>query len=93
MPAPQAVVAEAGGPPPYQPPLPEPPPASGSGWRNIFRTATGLMHRQPPGETPAAPPSRRTEPAAAAAPAPRAPREPTADERLDIPTFLRRQSN
>jgi cell division protein FtsZ len=93
MPAPQAVVAEAGGPPPYQPPLPEPPPASGSGWRNIFRTATGLMHRQPPGEAAAPPPARRAEPAPAAAPSQRTPREPTADERLDIPTFLRRQSN
>ncbi len=91
MPAPQPVMMEPGAPPPHQPSLPEPPPAGGSGWRNIFRTATGLMHRQPMAEAPppAAPP-RRAEPGLAP---PRAPREPSADERLDIPTFLRRQSN
>ncbi|MBX9753089.1 MAG: cell division protein FtsZ, partial [Roseococcus sp.] len=105
MPQPVVVqpVAQPAAPPPvaYQPPLtqqalPETAPAGqGAGWRGLFRNATGLMRRNVE-ETPAAPP-QRAEPVASQqprAPQPMRPAQPQPDEMgLDIPTFLRRQSN
>lgn len=75
----------------HQPSLPDG--GQGAGWRGLFRNATGLMRRNVEAEAPAAP---RAEPSLAAAQPPRQPRpaQPQPDEMgLDIPTFLRRQSN
>ncbi|TCH97515.1 cell division protein FtsZ [Roseococcus sp. SYP-B2431] len=78
----------------HQPSLPEPGQVGGqgAGWRGLFRNATGLMRRNMEPEAPAAP---RAEPSLATQPTrqPR-PAQPQPDEMgLDIPTFLRRQSN
>jgi cell division protein FtsZ len=61
------------------------------GLNNLFRRATGLMRRDMPEAAPVAEAPARVEPP----PAPRAvTRAPQQDEMgLDIPTFLRRQSN
>jgi len=74
----------------HQPSLPD---AGQAGWRGLFRNATGLMRRNVESEAPMAPP--RAEPSIAAQPArPARPAQPQPDEMgLDIPTFLRRQSN
>jgi cell division protein FtsZ len=82
---------------PATPPKPAAPAASGGGgFNNLFRRATGLMRRELP-EAPApqahvSVPTARVEPAA-----PTAPRQarvaPQEEMGLDIPTFLRRQSN
>jgi cell division protein FtsZ len=105
MPQPVVVqpVAQPVAPPPaaYQPPLPQPalpeaaPAGQGAGWRGLFRNATGLMRRNVE-ETPAAPP-QRAEPVASPQPRPPQPMRPAQQQPdemgLDIPTFLRRQSN
>ena len=74
-------------------PVAAPAPAYGSGIRNLFRNVTGgaLMRRTVPEPVPA-PVAERLLPDH---PAPRAPsRAPQQDDMgLDIPTFLRRQSN
>ncbi|HEV7265376.1 MAG TPA: cell division protein FtsZ [Falsiroseomonas sp.] len=71
-----------------------PVPPSGGGLRSLFRTATGLsgLMRREVAE-PAAPQAVRVEPVASpmARPAPRV--APQEEMGLDIPTFLRRQSN
>ncbi len=101
---PQPVVVQPAAPPPvaYQAPMQQPslpevaqPQGQGAGWRGLFRNATGLMRRNVE-EAPAAAP--RAEPVASQqprAPQPmRAAQQPQPDEMgLDIPTFLRRQSN
>jgi cell division protein FtsZ len=74
-------------------PASAPAPTSGGGF-SLFRKATGLMRRNLTGEgdtTPAAPQA----PAAPRAAPQAAPAQPAAEEMngLDIPTFLRRQSN
>jgi cell division protein FtsZ len=71
-------------------------PASGGGLRSLFRTATGLsglMRREAPAAAAPPGPAPRVEPLAdpAARPAPRV--APQEEMGLDIPTFLRRQSN
>jgi len=74
-------------------PAPAPVPAAGSGFGSLFKRATGLMRRDLP-EAAAQPEAApiRVEPAAA--PPPRAQRAASQEEMgLDIPTFLRRQSN
>ncbi|MGG5821537.1 cell division protein FtsZ [Falsiroseomonas sp. HW251] len=76
---------------------PRPAMPGGGGLNNLFRRATGLMRRDLPEAAP--PPAQpqpqsavRVEPAAAPArPAPRV--APQEEMGLDIPTFLRRQSN
>jgi cell division protein FtsZ len=91
-------------PPMQQPSLPEVAPApqgqvagQGAGWRGLFRNATGLMRRNVE-EAPAAA-APRMEPVASQQPKPPQPmrtaqQQPQPDEMgLDIPTFLRRQSN
>ena len=75
-----------------QPALPET--GQGGGWRGLFRNTTGLIRRTSLAE----PVTQRAEPTATQPPASRAPRpapaQPQADDMgLDIPTFLRRQSN
>ena len=95
-PVPQPVAYQ---PPMQQPTLPEVAPAApvgqGAGWRGLFRNATGLMRRNVE-EAPAAP-AARMEPVASQQPKPPQPMraaQPQPDEMgLDIPTFLRRQSN
>ena len=94
-PMPQPVAYQ---PPMQQPSLPEVAPApqgQGAGWRGLFRNATGLMRRNVE-EAPAAP-APRMEPVASQqpkAPQPMRAAQPQPDEMgLDIPTFLRRQSN
>ena len=74
----------------HQPSLPD---AGQAGWRGLFRNATGLMRRNVESEAPMASP--RAEPSIATQPArPARPAQPQPDEMgLDIPTFLRRQSN
>jgi hypothetical protein len=80
----------------HQPSLPDTAPGvgqGGAGWRGLFRNATGLMRRNVESEAPVAAP--RAEPSLGVQPArqPR-PAQPQPDEMgLDIPTFLRRQSN
>jgi cell division protein FtsZ len=64
----------------------------------LFRRATGLMRRSLPAEAEAPAPAQRAaapqQPAPQQAPAPRqAPVQPAEEMGLDIPTFLRRQSN
>ncbi len=76
---------------PQQPSLPEG--GQGAGWRGLFRNATGLMRRNVEEPTLA-----RTEPVASQQPRPPAPMRPAQQAQpdemgLDIPTFLRRQSN
>jgi cell division protein FtsZ len=101
---PQPVMAQPAAPPPvaYQPPLTQPSlpetasAGQGAGWRGLFRNATGLMRRNVE-ETPAVP--QRAEPVVSQQPRPPQPMraaqpQPQPDEMgLDIPTFLRRQSN
>ncbi|WP_419896439.1 cell division protein FtsZ [Roseomonas sp. USHLN139] len=97
MPAPLAHHGESMRPPSAAPRPSAPPPVSapraGGG---LFRMATGLMRRSLGAEGdsgPAAAP-RQAAPAPAPRPAPAAPAQPPAEEMgLDIPTFLRRQSN
>ena len=76
-------------------PASAPAPTSGGGF-SLFRKATGLMRRNLGAEGDTTPPAAPQAPAAprAAAPQP-APAQPAAEEMngLDIPTFLRRQSN
>ncbi len=105
MPQPVVVqpAAQPAAPPPvaYQPPLPQPalpeaaPAGQGAGWRGLFRNATGLMRRNVE-EAPTAPP-QRAEPVASQQPRPPQPMRPAQQQPdemgLDIPTFLRRQSN
>jgi cell division protein FtsZ len=82
MPAPQPIVARE---PQLRPAAPAPELApQGGGFGGIFRNVTGLMRR------PAAPPAAA--PRAEPAPAPRAAR-PAAQDDMEIPAFLRRQSN
>ncbi|NGM19955.1 cell division protein FtsZ [Roseomonas stagni] len=69
------------------------PPAAAQpgGLNNLFRKATGLMRRDVPEAQAPAPAPQRIEPPAAPRAVTRAPQQ---DEMgLDIPTFLRRQSN
>ncbi len=80
-------------PAPQQPPLPDP--GQGAGWRGLFRNATGLMRRPVEEATPA---QHRLEPVASQQPRAPAPMRPAPQAQpdemgLDIPTFLRRQSN
>jgi cell division protein FtsZ len=67
------------------------PPAQPGGFKNLFRHATGLMRRDVEVPAPQAPQPARQEPQAA----PRPVAAPTQQDEmgLDIPTFLRRQSN
>ncbi len=69
-------------------PMPQPQPTGGL--NNLFRRATGLMRRDLPEAPMQAAPQPRMEPAAA-----RPAAAPTQQDEmgLDIPTFLRRQSN
>ncbi|WP_203073823.1 cell division protein FtsZ [Falsiroseomonas ponticola] len=68
-----------------------PAPAQAGGLNNLFRRATGLMRRDVPEAQAPVAPVARVEPPAAPRPVARAPQQ---DEMgLDIPTFLRRQSN
>jgi cell division protein FtsZ len=105
MPQPQPVMFEAPEPPqmaqapalaPQPMPTPmAPPPAAatgGFGIRSLFRQATGAIRQpRPTTEQAPAPAARRAEPGLDL---PRQSREvPQEDNRLDIPTFLRRQSN
>ncbi|MDB5369882.1 MAG: ftsZ, partial [Roseomonas sp.] len=79
----------ASAPPPVSAPAP-----SGGGF-SLFRKATGLMRRNLGAEgdtTPPAPQAPAAPRAAAPQPAPR-PAQPDEMGGLDIPTFLRRQSN
>ena len=96
QPAPQPAAPTTAAMPPqphlHQPSLPDS--GQGAGWRGLFRNATGLMRRSVEPETPVAPP--RAEPSLAVQQQPRQarPAQPQPDEMgLDIPTFLRRQSN
>jgi cell division protein FtsZ len=80
-------------------PAAAPQPSTGGGLRNLFRTATGLsglMRREVP-EAPVAQPApmpqARVEPAPAPTARPAARVAPQEEMGLDIPTFLRRQSN
>jgi len=78
---------------PQQPSLPEP--GQGGGWRGLFRNATGLMRRSVEEQAPA---PQRSEPVASQQPRPPQPMRPAQQAQpdemgLDIPTFLRRQSN
>ncbi len=84
MPAPQPVYHRE------VPPLRQPAalePQASAGFRGMFRNVTGLMKRQ----VPAAPeaPAQRIEPSGH----PRPLNRPTAQDEMDIPAFLRRQSN
>jgi len=77
-------------------PAPAPQPAVGGAFNSIFRRATGLIRRdlpEAPAMQPAQAPVARAEPAPApqARPAPRV--APQEEMGLDIPAFLRRQSN
>ena len=74
-------------------PVAAPAPASGGGFRNLFRNVTGggLMRRSLPEPTPAPVAERLVPEQPAPRPASRAPQQD--DMGLDIPTFLRRQSN
>ncbi|MCG7361584.1 cell division protein FtsZ [Roseomonas sp. ACRSG] len=76
-------------------PASAPAPTSGGGF-SLFRKATGLMRRNLTGEGDTLPPAAPQAPAAPRAAAPQAaPAQPAPEEMngLDIPTFLRRQSN
>jgi cell division protein FtsZ len=77
----------------HQPSLPDT--GQGAGWRGLFRNATGLMRRNVEPEVPTAAP--RAEPSLGQPAQPvrqTRPPQPQPDEMgLDIPTFLRRQSN
>ena len=78
----------------HQPSLPEPGTSPSAGWRGLFRNATGLMRRPQDADVPA----QRMEPVASQQPRSPAPMRPAQqgqpDEMgLDIPTFLRHQSN
>ena len=77
----------------HQPSLPEHGQATGAGWRGLFRNATGLIRRNVEADAPLP----RAEPTASQQPRPPRPMQaaqPQPDEMgLDIPTFLRRQSN
>jgi cell division protein FtsZ len=66
-------------------------PAQSGGFKSLFRQATGLMRRDVEGPAPQAAPVVRQDPQ----PAPRPVAAPTQQDEmgLDIPTFLRRQSN
>jgi len=92
--APPPVAAPASyQPQPQQPTLPEP--GQGAGWRGLFRNATGLMRRNVEEQNPA---PQRSEPVASQQPRPPQPMRPAQQAQpdemgLDIPTFLRRQSN
>ncbi|MDB5415804.1 MAG: cell division protein FtsZ [Rubritepida sp.] len=89
QPAPQPAPAPMQHPHLHQPSLPEG--GQGAGWRGLFRNATGLMRRNIEAEAPPAVP--RAEPSVGQ-PRPSRPAQPQPDEMgLDIPTFLRRQSN
>jgi cell division protein FtsZ len=101
LPQPEPVMFEAPQPAPAPapaapPPMAAPPAAAeaapGSGWRSLFRQATGAIRQpRPASEAPPAPAARRAEPGLEL---PRQGRDaPQEDNRLDIPTFLRRQSN
>ncbi|HEY4251848.1 MAG TPA: cell division protein FtsZ [Roseomonas sp.] len=91
--------AAFGGMEPLQPPAPRaptapPPAAARAGIGSLFRTATGLMRRSLPDAAPA--PAQAAAPRQAAHAEPRFAAEPRSgqDEMgLEIPTFLRRQSN
>jgi cell division protein FtsZ len=75
-------------------PVPSAPASTGGAFRNLFRNVTGggLMRRTLPEPAPA-PVAQQLVPEAPAA-RPAAPRAPQQDDMgLDIPTFLRRQSN
>jgi cell division protein FtsZ len=89
MPQPTPVVAQAPQ-PAAPPPLRQPELPATAGWGGLFRKATGLMRRPGMEEAPAAPAAPRAEPSAPR-PAAKAAEGPQAD--LDIPAFLRRQSN
>jgi cell division protein FtsZ len=105
MPQPQPVAFESPEPPPVAPmpaarpiagPMAPAPAAEASGafgFRSLFRQATGAIRQPRQASEPAAPApaGRRAEPSLDL---PRQSREaPQEDNRLDIPTFLRRQSN
>jgi cell division protein FtsZ len=66
------------------------PAAPRGGWRNLFQTATGLMPLKRPADAPPAATTPRHEPSAEE---PRPVRNQPDEAGLDIPTFLRRQSN
>ncbi len=71
-----------------------PVPSAAAGLNNLFRRATGLMRRDLPEATAPAPQAPRVEPVAAPNPTHPAPRvAPQEEMGLDIPAFLRRQSN
>jgi len=65
-------------------------PQQNTGWSSIFRKATGLMQRDLPDQPAPQPVQTRSEPAAPAAPVRATPQE---EMGLEIPTFLRRQTN
>jgi cell division protein FtsZ len=94
MPAPQPVMqaqAEVAAPASRAPHPSEPEGGATTGWRSLFRNATGVI-RQPRSAEPTPPqPPRRAEPGIGQQ---RGARDAQPDEKsLDIPTFLRRQSN
>ena len=74
-------------------PAAQQPASAGGAFRNLFRNVTGggLMRRALPDPIPAPVADRLPPEAPAPRPAPRAPQQD--DMGLDIPTFLRRQSN
>jgi cell division protein FtsZ len=84
--APQEPVLRA---PVMQRAAPTPPPAPSGGFGSMFRRATGLMSREVPAAAPM--PAPRAEPQ----PAPRPTTRPVQQDEmgLEIPAFLRRQSN
>jgi len=84
MPAPQPVYQREA-PPERQPQSFEPQPPAG--FRGMFRNVTGLMKRQMPAAAEA--PAPRLEPISNPRPLAR----PAAQDEMDIPAFLRRQSN
>ncbi|WP_424811553.1 cell division protein FtsZ [Roseococcus sp. YIM B11640] len=93
QPAPQQPAMAPAAPPPQQPALPEAG-GQGAGWRGLFRNATGLMRRNVEPEGPVAAPRAEPSMGHPAQPRPPRPAQPQPDEMgLDIPTFLRRQSN
>ncbi|WP_421988896.1 cell division protein FtsZ [Roseococcus sp.] len=88
QPAPMPTAAPAQ--PLHQPSLADA--TQGAGWRGLFRNATGLMRRTVETEAPMAAP--RAEPSLGEPARQPRPAQPQPDEMgLDIPTFLRRQSN
>jgi cell division protein FtsZ len=77
-------------------PAATPQPSSGGGLRNLFRTATGLsglMRRDVPEAAPQPAQAARVEPVAEQPARPTVRAVPQEEMGLDIPTFLRRQSN